>query len=48
MTRAERQEASDLLHRILDAVDDGDLSADGSAAVAVARRLEGALLALEA
>ena len=48
LTRAERQQAADLLHRVLGAVYDGDLSADGPAAVALVRRLEGALLALDA
>ncbi|HEY5186727.1 MAG TPA: hypothetical protein VIM19_17905 [Actinomycetes bacterium] len=43
MTRADRQEAADLLRKILDAVDRGDVTADGSAAVAVVLRLEGAL-----
>jgi hypothetical protein len=45
--RRERQEAADLLRRLLDAVQRGDLAADGPAAVAVVRRLEGAILALE-
>jgi hypothetical protein len=43
----ERQEAADLLRRVLGAVDRGDLAADGPAAGAVVRRLEGAILALE-
>jgi len=48
MTRADRQEAAALLRRVLDAVDRGDLTADGPAAAAVVRLLEGALLALRA
>ncbi len=48
MNRADRQEAVDLLRRVLKAVDRGDLTADGPAAVALVRRLEGALLALRA
>jgi hypothetical protein len=43
----ERCEAADLLRRLLDAVERGDLVSDGPAAVAVAHRLEGAVLALE-
>lgn len=46
LTRAERQKAADLIQRLLDLVDDGDLAADGPAGVALARRLEGAMLAL--
>jgi hypothetical protein len=48
MTRREREEAGALFRRVLDAVDNGDLAADGPAAVALVRRLEGALLALDA
>jgi hypothetical protein len=44
----ERCEAADLLRRLLDAVERGDLASDGPAAVAVVRRIEGALLALSA
>lgn len=48
MNHGERQEAAALLRRVLDAVDSGALAADGPAAVAVVRRMEGALLAVEA
>lgn len=47
MNRRERREATALLSRVLQAVDSGDLAADGPAAVAIVRRLEGALLAVE-
>lgn len=40
-------EAADLLRRVLAAVDRVELTADGPAAAATVRRLEGALLALE-
>lgn len=46
MNRRDRQEAADLLHRVLDLVDAGDLSADGPAGVAMVRRLEGAEIAV--
>lgn len=48
LTRADQREAVDLLRRVLAAVERGESSADGPAAVAVMRRLEGALLAVEA
>ena len=48
MDHRERCEAADLLGRLLDAVERGDLVSDGPAAVAVVRRIEGALLALSA
>lgn len=48
LTKAERQQAVDLIQRLLDIVDDGDLAADGPTGLALARRLEGALLALRA
>jgi hypothetical protein len=48
MDRREREQAAALLRDILNAVNRGNLSADGPAAVALERRLEGALLALEA
>jgi hypothetical protein len=48
LTRAEREQAADLLRGVLAAVDRGDLAADGPAGAGVVRRLEGALLALEA
>jgi len=47
-TRAERQKALDLIQRLLDLVDDGHLASDGPAGVALAQRLEGAMLALRA
>jgi hypothetical protein len=48
LPRAERMQAAAQLRRVLDMVRTGDLSADGPVAVAVVRRLEGVLLALEA
>lgn len=48
MRQRDVNEAERLLRRVLDAVGRGDLSADGPAATAVARRLEGAVLALSA
>ncbi len=48
MRKQDAEDAERLLSRVLDAVERGDLSADGPAATAVARRLEGALLALRA
>jgi hypothetical protein len=48
LTRAEQRETIDLIQRLLDLVDDGNLAADGPAGVALARRLEGAMLALKA
>jgi hypothetical protein len=47
-TKMKRRKAEDLIRRLLDLVDDGYLAADRSAATALARRLEGALLALRA
>ena len=46
LTRAEQREAADLIERLLNLVEGGDLAADGPAGAALARRLEGALLAL--
>ncbi len=43
----QRDEAADMLRRVLAAVDRGELTTDGPAAAATVRRLEGALLALE-
>jgi hypothetical protein len=48
LTQAERQKADDLIQELLDLVDDGHIAADGPAGVALARRLEGAMLALRA
>lgn len=48
LTRAGQREAADLVQRLLDLVDDGKLAADGPAAVALVRRLEGAMMALVA
>jgi hypothetical protein len=47
-TRAERQKAADLIHRLLELVDEGHLAADGPAGVALVRRMVGAMLALTA
>ena len=46
LTRAERQKAADLIQRLLDLVDDGDLAADGPPGVALAQSLDSAMLAL--
>lgn len=48
LSRTQQQEAADGLRRLLEAVQRGDLTVDGPAANALLRRLEGALLALEA
>jgi hypothetical protein len=48
LAKAERQRADDLIQRLLDLIDDGDLAADGPAGVTLVRRLEGAMLALRA
>ena len=48
LTKAERQRANDLIQKLLDLVDDGDLAADGPVRVALVRRLEGPMLALRA
>lgn len=48
LSRRQQQEAADGLRRLLEAVQRGDLTVDGRAANAMLRRLEGALLALEA
>jgi hypothetical protein len=48
LPRTERMQAAAQLRRVLDAVDTGDLSADGPVAAAVVRRLEGVLLSLDA
>jgi hypothetical protein len=48
LTKAERQQAADLIQRLIDMVDDGGLAADGPAGVAMVRRMEGAMLALRA
>jgi hypothetical protein len=48
LTKAERQRADDLIQRLLDLVDDGDLAADGPSGVVLVRRLEGAVIALRA
>lgn len=47
MNRADQREAARLLHAVLQAIERGDLAADGPAATAVAHRLEGAALALD-
>jgi len=46
LTKAEQRKAADLIQELLDLVDDGHLAADGPGGVALARRLEGAMLAL--
>jgi ribosomal protein L14E/L6E/L27E len=48
LTKAQQREAGGLIQRILDQIDDGQVAADGPAAVAVVRRLEGAMIALKA
>ena len=48
LTEAEQQGSADLIQRLLDLVDDGHWAADGPGVVALARRLEGAMLALRA
>lgn len=47
LDRTELNEAADLIRGVLKIVDCGELSADGRAAAATVRRLEGALLALD-
>jgi hypothetical protein len=47
MPRAEREKAAAVLRRLLAAVEAGSLTADGPAAVALVRPLEGVLIALE-
>jgi hypothetical protein len=46
LTKVEREKAADLIKRVIDLVDDGDLAVDGPAAVTLVRRLEGAVIAL--
>ena len=48
MRESDRKEAADLLRRLLGLVGAGELSADGRAGAALTRRLEGALLAIDA
>jgi len=48
LTKAQQREAADLIQRILDLIDEGHLAADGPTGVALARRLEGGLIALKA
>jgi hypothetical protein len=48
LSRRQQREAADVLRRLLAAVEQGELTIDGPAATALVRRLEGALLALEA
>ncbi len=47
LDRFQRDEAADLLRRVLAAVDRGEITTDGPAAATTVRRLEGVLLALE-
>jgi hypothetical protein len=46
MNRRDREEAADLISGVLELAGQGNLSADGPAAVALIRRLEGADIAL--
>jgi hypothetical protein len=48
VNRRDRQEAADLLRRLLGQVERGELTTDGPAAVTLVRRLEGAVIALDA
>ena len=48
LSRVDRRTAAELLRGVLDAVDEGVLAADGPVAAGVVRRLEGAVLALDA
>jgi hypothetical protein len=48
MRERDRAEAAELLRRVLALADAGDLSADGSAGAAMVRRLEGALISVNA
>jgi len=46
-TKAEMAELAELIRRVLDAVDAGEMEADTPAGRAIVRRLEGAVVALE-
>lgn len=48
MTGPKREEAAEMLRRLLAAVEDDNLSADGPAGAGLVRRIEGALAALDA
>jgi hypothetical protein len=48
LNRDQQREATGALRRLLAAVERGELTVDGPAATALARRLEGVLLTLEA
>jgi hypothetical protein len=48
MRQRDRAEAAELLRRVLALVESGGLAADGPAGAGLVRRLEGALLAVEA
>ena len=48
LDRTERDKAADLIRNVLAAVESGNLLADGPSGAATVRRLEGALLALNA
>jgi hypothetical protein len=48
MRERDRAEAAELLRRVLALVESGELSADGPAGAGLVRRLEGALIAVEA
>jgi hypothetical protein len=47
MTKADNAEAAAMLRRLLDAVDVGDIEANGGRATALVRRMEGAAVAFE-
>ncbi len=46
MNRRQREKVAAVLDRLLESVRRGELTADGPAAVAMVRRIEGALIAL--
>lgn len=48
LSRSDRRQAAELVRRVLNAVDGGVLGADGPVAAAAVRRLEGAVMALDA
>ncbi len=48
VTKREVREAAAVLRRLLDAVERGDIRADGSLGAGIVRRLEGAIAALGA
>lgn len=48
MTTPDPQQAAEMLRRLLDAVESGELDADSAHARALMRRIEGAVTALDA